>query len=324
MSSTPSPRRSLLASGLAAGLLLSGCGLIKDDAASGAASGPLTLGLVNGGTTRFDTCLQEAVENDARYNLAHLVTAHSQHDADSELAAVQDMIDRKVDAIILQPVSAAALQDDLAKARKADVPVFLISVAPDDTSGILGAVVADLTGVGALDARWIGQDAAKATVQVGVIGGSSGSASDQLEDGFRKALPANASVVDDKSGRYDPAVAAKVARQMIEAHPGLQYAFVANEDMALAARTAFDEHGGGQVKIVSVDGTDEALAALKDGRLSATVSNSAADTGTLAVENTLSLLRKDKPVDKITKARIRLITRPNADTAPVYCPSDDS
>ncbi|MFI9547197.1 sugar ABC transporter substrate-binding protein [Streptomyces sp. NPDC052016] len=92
--------------------------------------------------------------------------------------------------------------------------------------------------------------------------------------------------------------------------------------MAFAARMAFDAAGAKDIRIVTVNGTDEALAALKDGRFAATVSNSAADTGELAIENAVSLLRGEK-ADKVDKTRARLVTGDNADTAPLYCPVDD-
>ena len=69
-----------------------------------------------------------------------------------------------------------------------------------------------------------------------------------------------------------------------------------------------------------VNGTDEALAALKDGRFAATVSKSAAaDTGKPAVENVVSLLCQEKA----DKTRVRLVTEDHADTAPLYCPPED-
>ncbi|MEU3664052.1 substrate-binding domain-containing protein [Streptomyces sp. NPDC032940] len=313
------PRRATPALLLGAGLLLSGCGLGTADAGP-AKDGPLVLGFVNGGDSQFHTCLQRSVEITAKNNFAKLVTANSGQDAATEPSNIEDMIGRKVDAIILQTVSADALESDLARARRAGIRVFLTSVSadPDD---ILGAVVVDLKAVGRLDAQWITDDAAGKDVQVGVLAGAPGAASDLLVDGFAEALPANAEVVADQPGMFDAATAGKVATAMARAHPGLDYAFVANEQMAFAARKAFDAAGVGQVKIVTVNGTDEALAALKDGRFSATVSNSAGNTGELAVQNTIALLR-DRKTEKIDNTPIRLVTKGNADTAPLYCPSD--
>ncbi|MFD5055729.1 sugar ABC transporter substrate-binding protein [Streptomyces tendae] len=106
---------------------------------------------------------------------------------------------------------------------------------------------------------------------------------------------------------------------MARAHPGLDYAFVANEQMAFAARKAFDAADADQVRMVTVNGTDEALAALKDGRFSATVSNSAGNTGELAVRNTIVLLR-DRTAKKIDHTPIRLVTKGNARHGPFVLP----
>ncbi|WP_399892800.1 sugar ABC transporter substrate-binding protein [Streptomyces sp. BBFR51] len=301
------------------GLLLSGCGLYPADSGS-TDDGPLTLGFVNGGDSEFHTCLQRSVEITAKNNFARLVTSNSRQNASTELNNIEVMIARGVDAIILQTVDTDTLKRDIEKAEEAGIPVFLTSVStdPDD---ILGAVVVDLHAVGQLDAQWVGDDAAGRDVQVAVIAGAPGAASDLLTDGFTKALPANAEVVAEQPGMFDPKKAGEVAATMARAHPSLDYAFVANEQMAFAARKAFDAAGADHVRIVTVNGTDEALAALKDGRFSATVSNSAGNTGELAVRNTIALLR-DRRAQKIDHTPIRLVTKANADTAPLYCPSD--
>ncbi|WP_406006392.1 sugar ABC transporter substrate-binding protein [Streptomyces sp. NBC_00637] len=318
-------RRPLVVSVLGAGLLVTGCGMwpTQATAPAGAVTGRITLGFVNGGTTEFHTCLQESVERTARNNSVRLVTANSRQNGDTEASNIEDMIARKVDALVVQTVDVNALKRDIAKAKAAGVPIFLTSVAPDDTSDLLGAVVVDLKEVGELDAEWIERDSAGREVSVGVIAGAPGAASDLLTEAFTERLPDTAAVVASKPGMYDPAKARTVAADMIKEIPGLDYAFVANEEMAFAARKAFDAAGAEDVRIVTVNGTDEALAALKAGSLAATVSNSAADTGELAVQNVISLLRKDDRADRIEKTPVRLVTKDNADTAPLYCPPQD-
>ncbi|WP_426568439.1 sugar ABC transporter substrate-binding protein [Streptomyces canus] len=289
---------------------------------TGGVDGRITLGFVNGGTSEFHTCLQESVRRTARNYSVELHTANSRQDAETDAANIDDLIARHVDALIVQTVDVDVLKGDIAKAKAAGVPIFLTSVTPEDTSDILGAVVVDLTEVGRLDAEWIEKDAADRQVTVGVNAGAPGAASDVLVDAFLKRLPDNARVVANEPGMYDPGKAGTVAEGIVRAHPGLDYAFVANEEMAFAARKAFDAAGAKDIRIVTVNGTDEALAALKDGRFAATVSNSAADTGELAVENAVSLLRGET-AEKVDKTRVRLVTKDNADTAPLYCPVDD-
>ncbi|WP_405740441.1 sugar ABC transporter substrate-binding protein [Streptomyces sp. NBC_00028] len=316
---TPRRRRAAAVSLLgAAALMLSGCG--SEDDASGAADGAVTLGFVNGAATHFHTCLLKSVEQTAKAEDAKLYSANSKQDAGTELSNIEDMISRNVDALIVQTVNVDALEGDIAKAKSAGIPVFLTSVATDDMSDVLGVAKVDLKQVGALDAGWIEKDAAGKDVKVGIVAGAPGAASDLLVGGFKGALPDTAKVVANQPGMFNPAKAQDVAENMIQAHPDLDYAFVANEEMAFAVRKAFDAAGAKDVKIVSVNGTEDGVAAVKSGELSATVANSAMTIGQTAVKNTIALLNKDKTVDKIANIPLVLVTKDNVDAAPQYCP----
>lgn len=314
------PRRALAATVVGTALALSGCGTQSQSLTD---SGPLTVGFVNGADTAFHTCLRRAVEEEAAAQRVVLYTADSRQDPGTELSNIEDMISRGVDAVIVQTVNVDALKDDIAKARSAEIPIFLTSFVPDDTTDLLGAVVVDLRKVGELDAGWVARDAAGKQVEVGVIAGAPGAASDLLTSGFTEHLPANAKVVANELGMFNPAKAEAVATSMIQAHPNLRYAFVANEEMAFGVRKAFDAAGADDVRIATVNGTDEGLAALKDGRFSATVTNSAMKIGELAMENTVDLLREYKQVEKITALPIRLITKDSTELAPMYCAPQD-
>jgi ribose transport system substrate-binding protein len=295
-------------------LVLSGCG--KD---TGSGSGSVSLGFVNGADTEFHTCLQKALEQTAKSEGAKVYTANSHQNSGTELSNIEDMISRNVSALIVQTVNVDALKGDIAKAKASNIPIYLTSVATSDVNDILGAAVVDLGKVGALDAGWVAKDAGGKDVQVGVIAGAPGAASDLLVGGFTKALPGNAKVVANQPGMFNAAKAQDVAENMIQAHPDLDYAFVANEEMGLAARKAFDAAGAKDVKIVTVNGTDDGLAAVKDGRFSATVSNSAMTIGQTAVKDAIGLLDKKK-VDKIANIPLLLVTKENLSKAPQYCP----
>jgi ribose transport system substrate-binding protein len=214
-------------------------------------------------------------------------------------------------------VSSDTLETDIAKARNAKTPIFLTSVTPVDTSGILGAVVVDLNQVGLLDASWVSNDAVGAPAEAGIVAGAPGAASDLLVKGFRDNLPRNVKVVASRPGMFNRAKARAVAGDMIRQHPDLRYAFVANEDMAFGAQQAFHD-AGRNVRIVTVNGTDEGLAAVSDGRFAATVANPASTLGEKAIENTLSLLGRE-PVLKIDYVPISLIGKEDLGRAPQYC-----
>ncbi|MCI3278145.1 sugar ABC transporter substrate-binding protein [Streptomyces cylindrosporus] len=309
-------RSALFATAVTSTLVLSGCG---DDNGSSSSSGDLTLGFVNGGDTSFHTCLQKAVEETAKTEGAKVYTANSHQNAGTELSNIEDMISRNVSALIVQTVNVDSLKGDIAKAKASGIPIYLTSVATSDVDDILGAAVVDLKKLGSLDAGWIAKDAGGKDVKVGIVAGAPGAASDLMVGGFKGALPANAKVVANQPGMFNPAKAQDVAENMIEAHPDLDYAFVANEDMAFAVRKAFDAAGKKNVKIVTANGTDEGLAAVKSGDFSATVANSAKTIGDTAVTNAVGLL-DNKKVDKIANIPLVLVTKDNLGDAPQYCP----
>ncbi|WP_189707306.1 sugar ABC transporter substrate-binding protein [Streptomyces phaeofaciens] len=302
-----------------AALVLSGCG--SQDDSGGASGGSVSLGFVNGSNTHFHTCLQKAVEQEAKAQDATVYSANSKQDAGTELSNIEDMIARNVDALIVQTVNVDALEGDIAKAKAAGVPIYLTSVATSDMADVLGAAVVDLKKVGGLDAGWIEKDAAGKDVKVGIVAGAPGAASDLLVGGFQDALPATAKVVANQPGMFNPAKAQDVAENMIQANPDLDYAFVANEEMAFAVRKAFDAAGAEDVKIVSVNGTEEGIAAIEDGRLSATVANSAMTIGRTAVKNAVGLLAGKEGVDKISNIPLVLVSKDNVTEAPQYCPA---
>ncbi|MFB7241446.1 sugar ABC transporter substrate-binding protein [Streptomyces populi] len=313
-------RRALLAAAAGTTLVLSGCAENDDTGTAGASSGAVTIGFVNGADTAFHACLQKAVEQTAKSEGAKVYTANSHQNAGTELSNIEDMISRKVSALIVQTVNVDSLDGDIAKAKAAGVPIYLTSVASDNANDILGATVVDLQKVGSLDADWVARDAGNKNVKVGVVAGAPGAASDLLVGGFTNELPDTAKVVANQPGMFNPVKAQEVAENMIQAHPDLDYAFVANEEMGFAVRKAFDAAGAKDVRIVTVNGTDEGLAAVKDGRFSATVANSAMVIGRTAVKNTISLLGTEK-VDKIANIPLLLVTEDNLAKAPQYCPT---
>ena len=285
--------------------------------ASGPSKSIVTLGFVNGGKTEFHTCLQKALEGEATRRGIKVITANSKQDAAAELSNIENLIAQDVDAVIVQTVNTNALKADVAKANQAKIPIFVTSVVPGDQNSVLGAVVVDLNQVGLLDASWVSNDAVGAKADAGIIAGAPGAASDLLVKGFKDNLPKNIKVVASQPGMYNRAKAKAVATQMIKDHPELRYAFVANEDMAVGASEAF-QAAQRNVKIVTVNGTDEGLDAINDGRFAATVSNPPSKLGQKAVENTLSLLNEE-PINKIDYVPIALIDKQDLDQAPQYC-----
>jgi len=309
----------LLAATMAAGLVLTGCsGTGEGDEAGGGAGAATKIGFISSANNEWGSCLQNGVESAAETGGVELLVANSDADAAKETSNIEDMIARGVDAIVLNTVSVDAMAGGIQKANAAGVPIYLVAVVPDDLTGVLGATVVDLPGVGGIAADWIAEDSEGDDVKVAVISGAPGASSDYVVNGFTGAAGTNVTIVGEQPGMYNRGKAQEVAENFAQSDPDLDYVFVLNEDMAFGARSALDAAGLDDVRIVTMNGTDDGLAAIESGEFSATIADSAANLGATSIENTLALL-KDDSGEKVFAMPTALITDSNVDEAIPFC-----
>lgn len=313
------PRRWL--AGAAAGLLALSLAACGDESGSGSGSGEekVTLGFVNADTIDFHTCLEKAMELEAAAAGAEIIVANSTRDPAKELANVEDMIVRNVDAIILQTVNIDSLEGSVEKANAAGIPIFLTSVLGPDPSKILGAILADVEQSGRFSGEWLSEDADGEPVKAAIIAGAPGAASDLFVKGFKEALSDNVEVVFEQPGMFQRAKAQEVAENLLQSHPEVEYVFVPNEEMAFGALTAFETANRSDIKILTHGGSPAGLEALQEGKFVTTVSSTPKDIGHMAVEATLALLENPESVEKIQQIPTQLVTADNIEDARPYC-----
>ncbi|QXJ23857.1 sugar ABC transporter substrate-binding protein [Actinomadura graeca] len=306
---------------LTAGLALSACSVDKGDAtATPASSGKkLTLGFVNGNSIEFHTCLQKALQARADRAGVKVLTANSAMDPAKELSNIDDMIVKRVDAIVVQTVNIDSLEGGIGRANRAGIPIFLTSVASVDQSTILGAVVTDVRKVGRELGAWLVKDAGGGPAEVGIIGGAPGAAADLMNSAFKQSLGGGATVVFDQPAFWQRAKAQDVADNLLQARPKVSYVFVHNEDMAFGVLAAFKAAGRDDIKILTNGGSEAGVKAVKDGDFAVTVSNTPKSVGEMAVDNVVGLLRGTSGVKKIATVPDVLVTSENASEAPPYC-----
>ncbi len=314
------PRRAAALS-LAAGLALAGCSVDEGGQTAGpvASAGKLTIGFVNGNSIEFHTCLQRSMQARAAQAGVTLLTANSAMDPAKELSNIDDMIVKKVDAIVVQTVNIDSLEGGIGRANRAGIPIFLTSVAAVDQSKILGAVVTDVQKVGRELGAWLVKDSGGKPVEVGIIGGAPGAAADLMNDAFKKSLGDAAKVVFDQPALWQRAKAQDVADNLLQARPRLSYVFVHNEDMAFGALAAFKAAGRDDIKILTNGGSEAGVKAVQDGEFAVTVSNTPKSVGEMAVDNVVGLLRGKPDVQKIATVPDTVVTSENASQAPPYC-----
>ena len=236
-------------------LLLTACGSAATQSASTSAGGasataaskPLTIGLIMlQGDEYFKNIelgLQKAVAADG----GTVVSANSSNDPGTEAAAVQNMIQRQVGALLIQPVSADASVASMKLAVAAGIPVICYGNcggATADPTLVKGIAQSDNTALGTAT----GEAAAayikaklSGSAKIGILNCDSAAETCKLrKSGFKKALQdagVTAEYLADQEG-YLADKATPVATNMLSANPGINLLWASNEGGTVGLVTA--------------------------------------------------------------------------------------
>jgi ribose transport system substrate-binding protein len=229
---------------------------------------------------------------------------------------VEQMIARKVDAIVIAPADSKALVPVCRKAQQAGIVVVNIDNKLDDSVLADSQVAVPFVGPdNRQGARLVGDYLAKqlqAGDKVAIVEGAPNAFNGiQRKLGFEDAMKAGGMiVVSSQSGYWETEKASQVVSAMVTEHPDLKAILCANDSMALGAVAALrDARKLNSVKVVGYDNIAAAQRLLQEGLLLATADQHAGQLAVYGIEYALEMLRtkaapadKETPVDLITAA----------------------
>ena len=293
----------------AAALLFSG---------SGGASQPPRLGVVLNGLDNpyYVAMYQGAKDEAAQRDLPVTFRAPQSHaDLSRQVAEVRAVVASKRDCYAISPIDPAHLVNPLRGVRQ---PVVLLDT-PLDRATAQKAGLRIATAIGSSDFG-AGKPAGAEMIsllhgrgQVALLGGFPTGNGVLRLDGFERAVAGTGvRVVARENAAYLRDKAETAAAEMLREHPQLAGFFAANDLMALGAADAVSAAGRtGEVAIIGMDGITEALDAIRNGSMSATVSQYPYVMGRMAIEACLAATRgnalpsrADAPLTVITKANV--------------------
>lgn len=254
----------------------------------------------------------QGVKDEAAAKGIQVVVMDARTDPARELSNIDDMIQKKVDAILLSPWDANSGANAVAEANKAKIPAFVldIGVASGDIESL---IVSDNLEGGHIAGNYIAT-LVPANASVAHITCQPGYVIPALRgQGFKEIMDEKGiKVVAKQSADSQRIKGMDVMQNILQAHPDISAVFSENDEMALGAIEAIAAAGkSDQVKVVGFDGTADALAAIKGGRMAATVAQQPYEMGKLGVDTAIAFL-DGKTVEKTTYVPVKLIT---ADTA---------
>ena len=149
----------------------------------------------------------------------------------------------------------------------------------------------------------IGEGVEVAELQ-GVLGAS---ATIDRGEGFHQIADVKFNIVASQSADFNRAKGLSVMENIYQAHPGIKGVFAHNDEMALGAIQALAGLDSGVV-IVGFDATDDAIDAVNDGKLAATVAQQPKLMGERAVQTAVKLLNGET-VPESLPVDVTLVTK---------------
>ncbi len=228
---------------------------------------------------------------------------NAESSAETQVQIMNDVINQKYNAIIVQCSDGTALAPAVEQAEEAGIPVITLNLDADAVHSALVMAPDYDAGRMAADkmAEQIGESGDIAIIQ-GVPGLHR---TDNLEQGFRDTIAnyPNIKIVDAQSASFEKEKAMTVMNSFLQSHSDLKGVFAINDAMAegaaLAAETA--GKGGGQICIWGADGEKDALAMIENGQLAGTIYTNSWDQGSTAAKMALLMIGSEYSYNVLTE-----------------------
>ena len=123
--------------------------------------------------------------------------------------------------------------------------------------------------------------------------------------GFHSVADDTLNVVASQTANFNRSEGMSVMENILQANADVQGVFAHNDEMALGAVEAV---GNKEVVIVGFDATDDAVKAVKDGKMAATVAQKPELMGQTAVKTAVSLLAGES-VESVIPVEVELVTK---------------
>ena len=283
---------------------LVGCGGSSEPAADVAVDGGIGLSVSTQNNPFFVT-LVEGAEAAAEAAGVAMTVVDAGDDVTKQVSDVEDLLSKNIAVLIINPVDSDAVSGVVADAMAAGVKVIAVdrvvngvdvdcTIASDNVMGAEMATqfIVDTLGEGIKVAELQGIPGASAAIDRGA--------------GFHNIADAKMTVVASQTANFDRTEGMTVMENMLQANPDIQAVFAANDEMALGAVEAISG-AGKDILVVGFDATDDAVAAINEGRMAATIAQQPDLIGKTAVENAVKLIAGET-VEANVPVEVTLVT----------------
>jgi ribose transport system substrate-binding protein len=249
--------------------------------------------------------------------------ADGQEDVAKQVAAIEDLLSKGINVLILNPLDPKAMVEIVNRAVSQGVKVFIVDSMIDDAASYICSVVANNTMNGELLGLWLADNRSE-ELKIAIISGNQGNPVGRekrlgfvrgLVDGqLHKNAKTNFTIVAQGWGKWNNNGGLKAMEDILVAHPDVNVLLAENDAMAMGAMKAIREMGKEkQITVLGFDGQKEAYEMIKAGTFAATAQNSPKILGETIVEIAVKYLNNEPGIEKMVYTPSVLISKENVD-----------
>jgi hypothetical protein len=215
--------------------------------------------------------------------------------------------------VIINPTDSDAMASAVQQLVDEKIPVVAVDRAVNNAN--VASYIASDNETGGKQAAKVLSDAINGEGEILVLQGKTGSsASRERGKGFDEGLKDNPNikVVAKQTAEFERAKGLDVTTNLLQAHPNVKAIFAENDEMALGAIEALGSKAGKDVKVIGFDGAEDALKAIKDGRMYASIAQQPVKMAEQAVIEASKLLKGETATKKM-QVEVVAATKENVD-----------
>ena len=220
----------------------------------------------------------QSIKDEAARRGVKLLTANAQSQFSKQISDVQDLLAKGADLLVIAPLNSDGWDPVLQAAAAKKVPIVTIDRKINATAckDYVSFIASDFVEQGRRAAdQMIEATGGKGEVAI-LLGSAGNNVTTERTKGFKERLAEKApglKVVFEQTGDFTREKGQQVTEQLIQSKPGIKGIYAENDEMGLGAVAALKGAGkkAGDVKIVTVDGTRNAVQGVVDGWISGVI-----------------------------------------------------
>lgn len=255
----------------------------------------------------FFVSLVEGAEEEAEKLKINLKIYNSKNDIEEEIENMKKILENRPDVILINPINSTTAHIAINMANEYNIPIITVDRS-SDSGEVKSHIASDNLAGSRIAASYIYEKLNGEGKVVEILGVQNTNVTADRQKGFETFLKdTNIKIVAKKFGNFEKTDAFVIMKHIIQTVPKFDAIYCHNDSMALGVLDALGSESE-KLLVIGFDGTEDAINAVKSGKLAATIAQRPKLIGKTAVETALAIV-KEEAVDKFIPIPLKIIER---------------